>query len=130
MTTTTILDPAPPSTEAKAPARLRVSGLRVGFRKDGELRRVVHGLSFELAPGECVAIVGESGSGKSVSARSLVGLTGANAVVEADELSLDGQDLLSFSGRDWRRVRGAQVGFVLQDALVSLDPLRPVGQEI
>ncbi|NLF04194.1 MAG: ABC transporter ATP-binding protein, partial [Actinomycetales bacterium] len=81
-------------------------------------------------PGECVAIVGESGSGKSVSARTLVGLTGANAEVEAAELSLDGEGLLSFSGRDWRRVRGAQVGFVLQDALVSLDPLRPVGKEI
>ncbi|NLF05181.1 MAG: ABC transporter ATP-binding protein [Actinomycetales bacterium] len=127
--TSTILE-STTETDQRSGTRLRVDNLRVGFTKGGRSKRVVHGLSFELAAGECVAIVGESGSGKSVSARSLVGLTGAGAVVEADELSLDGENLLAFTGRDWRRVRGSQVGFILQDALVSLDPLRPVGQEI
>jgi len=129
--TTTALNPAAQTDEAsRPPTRLRVTNLRVGFAKGGHERRVVHGLSFELAAGECVAIVGESGSGKSVSARTLVGLTGAGATVEADELSLDDEDLRGFTDRDWRRVRGSKVGFVLQDALVSLDPLRPVGKEI
>ncbi|WP_210479245.1 ABC transporter ATP-binding protein [Naasia sp. SYSU D00948] len=110
--------------------RLRVRGLDVGFRVDGAVRRIVSGVDLDLAPGECVAIVGESGSGKSVTARSLVGLTGRGAVVEAEELSLHGRDVRRFRSRDWRRVRGREVGFVLQDALVSLDPLRPVGAEI
>ncbi|MCO8168282.1 ABC transporter ATP-binding protein [Pseudomonas sp. 21LCFQ02] len=105
---------------------LIVDGLNVSF--DGQT--VVHDLSFTLAPGRCVALVGESGSGKSVSARSLVGLAGGRAEVAARGLSFAGRDLLSLSERQWRSVRGKDIGFVLQDALVSLDPLRPVGKEI
>ncbi|MEO8262742.1 MAG: ABC transporter ATP-binding protein [Pseudolysinimonas sp.] len=111
-------------------ARLSVRDLRVAFTPDGERREVVRGISFDLDPGRCVAIVGESGSGKSVTARALVGLVGRGAVVEADELRIHGADARAFGARDWRRVRGREVGFVLQDALVSLDPLRPVGDEI
>ncbi len=110
--------------------RLRVRDLRAGFVIRGVRRDVVHGVSFDLAPGECVAIVGESGSGKSVTARALVGLAGRNSVVEADLLELHDQNALAFGPRQWRRVRGRDVGFILQDALVSLDPLRPVGKEI
>ena len=111
-------------------ARLTVENLRVAFAVDGVRREVVRGVSFELTPGECVAIVGESGSGKSVTARSLVGLTGRNAIVEADVLELHHEDARAFTARQWRRVRGRDVGFILQDALVSLDPLRPVRAEI
>ncbi|KQR52854.1 ABC transporter ATP-binding protein [Leifsonia sp. Leaf336] len=110
--------------------RLRVRNLRAGFTVDGVHRPIVSGVSFDLLPGQCVAIVGESGSGKSVTARSLVGLAGRNATVDADALELHHEDARAFTARQWRRVRGRDVGFVLQDALVSLDPLRPVGKEI
>jgi peptide/nickel transport system ATP-binding protein len=91
---------------------------------------VVDGVSFSIAAGECLALVGESGSGKSVTARTLIGLAGPDARVTADRLQLRGHDLASQTERQWRRVRGRQIGFVLQDALVSLDPLRTVGREI
>jgi len=109
---------------------LRVENLRVAFGEPGAEQEVVHGVSFSLAPGECLAIVGESGSGKSVSARTLVGLTGGRSRVQADRLELDGESLLEMSDRRWRSIRGRKVGFILQDALVSLDQLRPVGKEI
>jgi peptide/nickel transport system ATP-binding protein len=110
--------------------RVRVRNLRVAFQPDGVRRDVVAGVGFDLLPGQCVAIVGESGSGKSVTARALVGLAGRGSIVEADDLQLHGADVLTFTASDWRRVRGREVGFILQDALVSLDPLRPVGREI
>ncbi|MFJ4224118.1 dipeptide ABC transporter ATP-binding protein [Microbacterium sp. NPDC089695] len=116
--------------------RLTVRDLNVGFARDGETRSVVRDVSFTLAAGRCVAIVGESGSGKSVTARTLAGLTGQGAVVEAEEISLGGADLgdrvdlTAQTDRSWRRIRGRRIGFIQQDALVSLDPLRPVGKEI
>ena len=105
---------------------LIVEGLSIEFGG----QTVVHNLSFTLAPGKTLALVGESGSGKSVTARSLIGLAGAGARVTARTLSYGGQDLLGLSERGWRGLRGKGIGFVLQDALVSLDPLRPVGKEI
>jgi peptide/nickel transport system ATP-binding protein len=105
---------------------LAVENLRIGFG----VAAVVRGISFAACPGRCLAIVGESGSGKSVTARTLVGLTGRGASVRADRIELDGIDLLNRSERDWRAIRGRRIGFVLQDALVSLDQLRRVGDEV
>jgi peptide/nickel transport system ATP-binding protein len=105
---------------------LTVEDLRVSF---GDTE-VVKGISFTATPGRCLAIVGESGSGKSVTARTLVGLTGAGSRVDAGRLELGDADLTSLSERSWRGIRGKEVGFVLQDALVSLDQLRKVGAEV
>ncbi|RZU65098.1 peptide/nickel transport system ATP-binding protein [Microterricola gilva] len=105
---------------------LDVAGLSVSFAHG----TVVHDVDLSLHAGECLAIVGESGSGKSVTARALLGLAGPNAAVLAERLELLGTDRLGASERAWRGVRGREVGLVLQDALVSLDPLRPIGREI
>ncbi len=107
-------------------ALVEVAGLTVAF---GGVT-VVDDISLTLARGECLALVGESGSGKSVTTRTLVGLAGHGAAVRAQRLHFDGVDVTGYGERDWRRVRGARIGFVLQDALASLDPLRPVGREI
>ncbi len=103
-----------------------VRDLRVSFAG----REVVKGVSFKVDAGQCLAIVGESGSGKSVTARTLIGLTGSGAEIDAAALSFDGRDLRGLVDRDWRAIRGREIGFVLQDALVSLDQLRTVGSEI
>ncbi|WP_311922886.1 ABC transporter ATP-binding protein [Microbispora sp. H10836] len=113
-------------TTQRADPVVEVSDLRVSF---GPVQ-AVRSISFTVSPGECVAIVGESGSGKSVTARTLIGLTGAGAEITARSLVVGGRDVSSYGERQWRTLRGGQVGYVLQDALVSLDPLRPVGKEI
>ncbi|MCX5209934.1 ABC transporter ATP-binding protein [Kitasatospora sp. NBC_00240] len=105
---------------------LRVAGLDVSF---GDVR-AVRDVSFTLDRGECLAIVGESGSGKSVTARTLVGLAGDRATLAAGTLDFDGLDLAALTESQWRAVRGRRIGLVLQDALVSLDPLRTVGAEV
>ncbi len=89
---------------------------------------VVSGVSFDIEPGQCVAIVGESGSGKSVTARSLLGLTGGS--VTASRLRFDTTDITDASPRRLQRLRGRDIGFISQGTLVALDPLRPVGREI
>lgn len=117
---------------------LRVENLNVSFghqgrkhkARDSDVTRVVQDVSFTVEPGRCVAVVGESGSGKSVTARSLVGLSGDGALVDAGALEFEGEDLLTRPDSWWQRLRGSRIGFILQDALVSLDPLRPVGNEI
>jgi peptide/nickel transport system ATP-binding protein len=105
---------------------LHVENLHVSFG-DAE---VVKGISFTTRVGRCLAIVGESGSGKSVTARTLVGLAGPDSRVRADRIDLAGIDLTRQSERSWRAIRGREIGFILQDALVSLDQLRLVGDEI
>ncbi|RLP70906.1 ABC transporter ATP-binding protein [Mycetocola reblochoni] len=109
---------------------IRVEGLRVEFGRGAAATTAIAGLDLSLGRGECVALVGESGSGKSVSARSLIGLAGRDAHVTATTLEIDGRDARGFGERQWRRIRGSRIGFVLQDALSSLDPLRTVGAEI
>ncbi|WP_020498705.1 dipeptide ABC transporter ATP-binding protein [Sciscionella marina] len=130
MSTSTEAETERPAHDGQS-AVLRVEDLCVGFDlpREGH-REVVHGASFSLERGRCLAIVGESGSGKSVLARTLVGLTGAHATVAARRFELLGKDLRGLDEAEWRRIRGEEVGFVLQDALVSLDPLRTAGREI
>ncbi len=107
-----------------------VENLRVTFGSGRSAVHAVRGISFTVDAGQCVAVVGESGSGKSVTARSLLGLAGRGSTVRADRLVVDDVDARRLSEGRWRRLRGRRVGFVLQDALVSLDPARRVGAEI
>ncbi|MGM7677460.1 dipeptide ABC transporter ATP-binding protein [Microbacterium sp. A94] len=91
---------------------------------------LVDGVSFTVAPGECLAIVGESGAGKSLTAAALLGLAPDTARVSAHTLTVDGVDARRHSDREWRALRGNRIGLVSQDALVSLDPLRRIGAEV
>jgi peptide/nickel transport system ATP-binding protein len=109
---------------------LSLKSLNVSFGRDPLDRPVVRDVSLELYPGRCLGIVGESGSGKSVTARTLIGLTGASAKIAVGGFEFNGQQLSGFKDRDWRRIRGREIGFVSQDALVSLDQLRTVGREV
>jgi peptide/nickel transport system ATP-binding protein len=107
-----------------------VRGLEIRFPDANDGQPLVRGLDLRIRAGECVALVGESGSGKSLTARSLIGLAGHGARITAQQFEIDGRPALPFRERDWRAVRGGFAGLVMQDALVSLDPLRTVGAEI
>ena len=109
---------------------IAVRDLHVSFRTGRRTVEAVRGIDFDVHRSECLAIVGESGSGKSVTARTLVGLAGPTARVRSTRFEVDGADARQYGPADWRRLRGGFAGLILQDALVSLDPLRTVGAEI
>jgi len=103
---------------------LQVRDLRVAFGA----KEVVHGVSFEIRAGEKFALVGESGSGKTVSALSLLRLTGEAKI--SGQALLDGRDLLQLSERELRGVRGSSVAMIFQEQMSALNPLMAVGAQV
>ncbi|WP_327582845.1 ABC transporter ATP-binding protein [Nonomuraea sp. NBC_00507] len=93
-------------------------------------RRAVDGVSFAIEPGEVLAVVGESGSGKSTTAHAIIGLLPGNATLDAGRILFGEADLVGWSARRLRSVRGAQIGLVPQDPANSLDPVKTVGAQI
>jgi peptide/nickel transport system ATP-binding protein len=111
-------------------ALLSVRDLRVRFAgEDGDVQ-AVDGVSFELEPGEVMAIVGESGSGKSVTAQAVMGLIPSrNATVEGS-VRLRGRELTGANETEMQKVRGAEVAMIFQDPMTSLNPVYRVGAQI
>jgi oligopeptide/dipeptide ABC transporter ATP-binding protein len=109
---------------------LSVRDLRVGFVTEGGRLQAVDGVSFDLAPGEVLAIVGESGSGKSVAAQTILGLTRSpNARIEGS-VRLRGQELIDAGEAELRDVRGKRVAMVFQDPMTSFNPVYRIGDQI
>jgi peptide/nickel transport system ATP-binding protein len=129
-TTTVVKQPEPDARAATAPV-LSVSGLRTTFRTNGGDVRAVDGVSFDLFPGETLAIVGESGSGKSVTVMSIMGLVAKPAGrVVGGSVMFGGRDLLSLPARDMRDIRGRDLAMVFQDPMSSLNPVLTVGYQV
>jgi len=109
---------------------LSVRDLRVTFgTADGDVH-AVKGVSFDVSPGETVAIVGESGSGKSVTANSLLRLNFGADVRTSGQVLLEGRDILAMSDEEVRHVRGREVAMIFQDPLTALNPFYTVGRQI
>jgi oligopeptide/dipeptide ABC transporter ATP-binding protein len=104
--------------------------LRVAFATEGGRLQAVDGVSFDLAPGEVLAIVGESGSGKSVTAQTIMGLTRSpNAQIQGS-VRLRDEELIDAPERVLERVRGNRIGMVFQDPMTSFNPVQRVGDQI
>ncbi|HEU5252866.1 MAG TPA: ABC transporter ATP-binding protein [Solirubrobacterales bacterium] len=109
---------------------LSVNGLRVGFATEEGVVQAVDGVSFDLRPGEVLAIVGESGSGKSVTAQTIIGLTRANNARIEGSVKLGGEELTSAGDAEMRRLRGDRVAMVFQDPMTSFNPVYRLGDQI
>ncbi|WP_293854631.1 ABC transporter ATP-binding protein [uncultured Alsobacter sp.] len=110
---------------------LSVQDLSVAFRQGGRETLAVDHVSFDVAPGETLALVGESGSGKSVSALSVLKLLNyPPASHPSGRVLFKGQDLLQASEDDLRKVRGNAITMVFQEPMTSLNPLHPIEKQI
>ncbi len=112
-------------------AVLDVKDLRTVFQtRQGDVH-AVNAVSFELRPGELLGVVGESGSGKSVTMMSLIGLLPSPpAKVDATHVRFADKDLMRVSKDQLRAVRGAEIGFIFQDPMTSLNPVFTVGFQL
>ena len=110
---------------------IAVEGLRVAFpRPDGTRLVAVHGVSLAIRPGEFVGLMGEPGCGKSTVAIAMMGLVRAPGVIEAGSVTFQGRDLLAMRESEREKLRGRDIGLIVQNPRTSLHPLINVGTQI
>ncbi|MBQ6083779.1 MAG: ABC transporter ATP-binding protein [Bacteroidales bacterium] len=110
---------------------LKIDNLHVSFLRDGEWNEAVHGVSFEVPKGKTLGIVGESGSGKSVSNLALMRLLNEKqSRITADEITLDGKDVLHLTENQMHDIRGKRIAMIFQEPMTSLNPVFQCGFQV
>ncbi|KKB80621.1 glutathione ABC transporter ATP-binding protein [Devosia limi DSM 17137] len=109
---------------------LSVRNLTTSFLSNGDWKDVVRDMSFDVMPGETVAIVGESGSGKSVTSLSIMRLLARTSSRIDGSILLNGKDLLNLDEEAMRKVRGNDVAMIFQEPMTSLNPVFTIGRQI
>ncbi len=107
-----------------------IEGLTVALPPGADRPHALEDVSLRLAANEILCIVGESGSGKSMTASAVLGLLPEGVKAAAGHILLEGQDLLTLSDAELRKIRGARIGMIFQEPMTALNPLRTVGDQI
>ncbi|MFE7676480.1 ABC transporter ATP-binding protein [Streptomyces albidoflavus] len=110
---------------------LDVRDLQVEFHTREGVAKAVNGVSYSVDAGETLAVLGESGSGKSVTAQAIMGILDTPpGHITGGEIIFEGRDLLTLKEDRRRKVRGAEMAMIFQDALSSLNPVLTVGEQL
>jgi oligopeptide/dipeptide ABC transporter ATP-binding protein len=112
------------------PDVLRVRGLSVRYHTAGGAVQAADRITFSLRADERLGIAGESGSGKSTMALSLLRLIKPPGRIESGEIWLDGQDLMTLSDDEMRRLRLARIALVPQGSMNSLNPVLRIRDQV
>lgn len=108
---------------------MKVEDLCVDLVTRRQKKRIVDHVEFEVYPGECLGILGESGSGKSMSLKAVLGLLDKNFQVSGQAV-FDDKNLIGAPGEELRKLRGNQIGMVLQNPMTCFDPLYRIGSQM
>ena len=112
-------------------ALLEIKDLVVEFATDGGTVRAANAVSYDVKPGEIVAVVGESGSGKSVTALAVLRLIPEPpGRIAGGEILFQGGDLLALDDGAIRRIRGKSIGMIFQEPMTSLNPVLSIGRQM
>ena len=109
---------------------LRLQGLSIALDRRGGAGSIVSDVSMRIGRREIVGLIGESGSGKTVTAKSLIGLLPPRIRVTAGTAMFQGRDLLSLNDAEIRKIRGAEISVIPQDALHALNPVHRIGHQV
>ncbi|MEV5465386.1 ABC transporter ATP-binding protein [Streptomyces griseoincarnatus] len=110
---------------------LEVRDLHVEFRTRDGVAKAVNGVTYGVDEGETLAVLGESGSGKSVTAQAVMGILDTPpGRITGGEVVFQGRDLLKLREEERRRIRGAEMAMIFQDALSALNPVLTVGDQL
>ena len=109
---------------------LAIKNLTLSFRTALGRRKVLDGVTLSIQTGEQVAIVGESGSGKSVTMLAAMGLLPPSAEIDADLISLKGEDIANATEARLAKLRGLEISMVFQNPMTSLNPTMRIGQQV
>lgn len=97
-------------------------------------KQVIENVSLSMKPGEILGIVGESGSGKSTLIRAAMGLLGEGGTVTQGQILYQGTntaiDMTQIHGEEMRRLRGAEIAMIFQNAGASLCPIRTIEEQL
>ena len=115
---------------AAAPPLLTVQGLEVVYHTRDRPLVALSDVSFEVRPGEILGVVGESGCGKSTLSAALMRLLPPDGETTAGTIRLAEHDVLSLGGEALREFRGRDIGMIFQDPLTSLNPTFPVRTQL
>src|SRR5262245_42972749 len=113
------------------PNLLEIKNLDVQLLNSARSKEVLQDLTFTVETGSCLGLVGESGSGKSMTALAIMQLLPQSMQVSRrSQILFHGKDLLSFSEKNMRRIRGSRIAMIFQDAMSALNPVFTIGHQI
>jgi len=107
-----------------------VRDLQTYFYTDDGIVKAVDGMSFIIHKGEVLGLVGESGCGKSVASLSIMQLVEAPGKIVGGEIIFKGENLLTKTPEQMRKIRGAEISMIFQEPMTSLNPVYTVGDQI
>lgn len=110
---------------------LEIDRLKIEARNDnGGLVPIVNEVSFNVQPGEVVALIGESGSGKTTIALSVLGYTKPGLEFTGGEVRFNGRDILSMPPEEKRQLRGKRIAYLAQSAAATFNPALTIGEQV
>ena len=110
---------------------LEIKDLRIEYVTEGVAVQAVNGISFSIEAGQSMGLVGETGAGKTTTALSILRLLPKyTAKVRSGSITFAGEDIMSLSEAEMRKIRGGRVSMIFQDPMTSLDPVISVRDQI
>lgn len=104
--------------------------MEVTYKHRQQKKIIIQDISFELYPGEMVAMTGKSGAGKSIISHAVVGLLDKGLSVTKGQILFDGKSIIHLTEKQFENLRRENIAIMIQHSLNGLDPIRLVKKQM